>query len=178
MYAIIETGGKQYRVTPGDVVSLEKLDGAPGQTVTFDKVLLIGGKADGQALVGTPYLAQASLHGEIVEQSKGEKLLTIKYRRRKGYRRMIGHRQMLTRVLVTKVEDGKGGTAAFDASKRNEVLMKASVPFATKPEKKPAAPKKLAAAPAETAHKAAAPKKAPAEKKTATKKTTTSKKKA
>src|SRR5262249_14579569 len=146
----------------------------------FDKVLLIGGKADGQALVGAPYVAQASLHGEIVEQSKGEKLLTIKYRRRKGYRRMIGHRQMLTRVLVTKVEDGKGGTAAFDASKRNEVLMKASVPFAKKTEKKAPAPKKLASAHAdgEAPAKTAAPKKAPATKKAAATKTTTSKKKA
>lgn len=135
MYAIIETGGKQYRVTPGDVLSLEKLDGNIGQTVTFDKVLLVGGKSDAQVLVGTPYVAQATLLAEIVEQAKGEKILTIKYRRRKGYRRMMGHRQMLTRVLVTKLEDGKGQTLAFDAAKRADVLRKASVKFSSRQEK-------------------------------------------
>lgn len=129
MYAIIETGGKQYRVTPGDVVALEHLNGDVGQTVTFDKVLLIGGKADSQILVGAPYLAQATLQGEIVEQTRGEKLLTIKYKRRKGYRRMIGHRQELTRVLVTKITDGKGQSITFESGKRADVLKKASVPF-------------------------------------------------
>ncbi len=137
MYAIIETGGKQYRVTPGDVVSLEKLDGSVGQTVTFDKVLLIGGQADAAGvLVGTPYVSQASLQAEIVDQTRGEKLLTIKYRRRKGYRRMIGHRQSLTRILVTKIDDGRGHALSFESSKRKEILMKASVPFAVKTEKK------------------------------------------
>jgi large subunit ribosomal protein L21 len=133
MYAIIETGGKQYRVTAGDVVSLEKLDGEAGKMVTFDKVLLIGGKPDNQVLVGTPYLAQATLEAEILQQAKGEKILTIKYKRRKGYRRMMGHRQMLTRVLVTKINDGRGQATTFDASQRAEALRrKASIPFSTR----------------------------------------------
>lgn len=164
MYAIIETGGKQYRVAAGDVVSFEHLNGDVGQTVTFDKVLLIGGKSDNQVMVGKPYVDSAKLQAEIVEQSKGEKLLTIKYRRRKGYRRMIGHRQLLTRFLITKIEDGKGQSAAFDTAKRADALRTASVPTrkkervakaATKPAAKKAAAAATAAAPKAAAKKTA-----------------------
>ncbi|MBI3556483.1 MAG: 50S ribosomal protein L21 [Deltaproteobacteria bacterium] len=177
MYAIIETGGKQYRVTSGDVVSLESLKGDVGQTVTFEKVLLIGGKSDNQTLVGAPYVAKAALQAEIVEHTRGEKILTIKYKRRKGYRRTMGHRQELTRVLVTKIDDGHGQAITLDAAKRKEVLVKASVPFSkrqaeheakhasAKPaSKKAAAPKAPSAKPSAAAAKAAA-----APKKTTTK---------
>lgn len=180
MYAIIETCGKQYRVTPGDVVFLDRLDGNVGQTVTFDKVLLIGGKGEGAVLVGTPYLSNAALQGEIVEQSRGEKLLTIKYKRRKGYRKMIGHRQALTKVLVTRLEDGQGQNVSFDAAKRVEFLKKANVATAKQAEKKPA---KAAAPKAESVAKTAAPAKTAAKKNTTTKtasasKSTAAKKKA
>jgi large subunit ribosomal protein L21 len=176
MYAIIETGGKQYRVTPGDVVALEKLEGSVGQTITFDKVLLVGGKTDSKVLVGTPYVTKAALQAEIVEQGKGEKLLTIKYKRRKGYRRMIGHRQDLTRVLITKIEDGQGQSLAFEAAKRPDVLRKASVAFSERKAKRAAehgtkAPKKTAAS--AKAEGAASKKTAGASK---AKKTTTTKK--
>lgn len=173
MYAIIETGGKQYRVAPGDVVSLEKLDGNVGQKLTFDKLLLIGGKANSQTLIGTPYVEKALLEAEIVEQTKGEKIRTVKYRRRKGYRRTLGHRQLLTRILVTKVEDGQGETSQFDATKRNEILRKASVKFSTRQalhEQKHQ--EKLQAATSQTTKKKAAPaasesaEKAPTKKKT------------
>jgi len=127
MYAIIETGGKQYRVSPGDVVFLEKLTGDVGQTLTFDKVLLVGGEGNSQVLVGTPYVAKALTQVEIVAHDKGEKLLTIKYKRRKGYRRMIGHRQNITKVLVTKIDNGQGQATQFDAAKRGEALRKASI---------------------------------------------------
>lgn len=165
MYAIIETGGKQYRVTPGDVVNVERLQGDVGMTVTLDKILLIGGQADKQVLVGTPYLSSASLQAEIVDQSRGEKLRTIKYRRRKGYRRQIGHRQELTRLLVTKIDDGRGHALAFDAAKRTAALKKASI--ATAAAKKEA----KAAAPAEkkTKAKSATAKATTAKKKTASK---------
>lgn len=183
MYAIIETGGKQYRVTPGDVVSLEKLDGNVGQTITFDKVLLIGGKADNNVIVGTPYVAQAALAAEIVEQAKGEKILTIKYRRRKGYRRTMGHRQLLTRVLVTKIEDGQGQTLAFDAAKRADILRKASVPFSTRQKDHQAKHEAAKAASAPSASsakktKSAQPASAPTtvQKNSAPRKTTTKKK--
>jgi large subunit ribosomal protein L21 len=127
MYAIIQASGKQYRVTPGDIISLDRLGGAVGETLKFDQVLLIGGTTDNQVLVGTPFVAQASTHAEIVDHSRGEKLLTIKYKRRKGYRRTIGHRQDLTRVLITKIEDGQGNQILFDTAKRNETLQKASI---------------------------------------------------
>lgn len=166
MYAIIETGGKQYRVTTGDVVSFEKLAGNIGDTVTFDKVLLMGGGTDAKVLVGRPYIEKATLEAEIVEQAKGDKIVTIKYKRRKGYRRTIGHRQMLTRVLVTKIANGST-VAEFDVTKRKEVLTKASVPV-----KALAAKAAASTAAAKTATKKAAA----APKKTVAKKTTTKKK--
>lgn len=152
MYAIIETGGKQYRVTTGDVLNIEKITGKAGDKVKFDKVLLVGGK-DNKTLVGKPYVASAALEAEIVDDTfRGDKIVTIKYKRRKQYRRTMGHRQDLFRILVTKIEDGQGGKAEFDSSKRKEVLMKASV--------KTAAPKaaKTTAAKTEKTKKAAAPK--------------------
>lgn len=141
MYAIIETGGKQYRLSVGTVVNIEKLPQTLGEKVSFDKVLLVG--SEEQTLVGTPYVAKASLEGEVVSQAKGDKILTIKYRRRKGFRKSIGHRQLLTRLLVTKIEDGAGKADTFDNSKRAEVLHKASIALAeTAPKtKKEAAPK-------------------------------------
>jgi large subunit ribosomal protein L21 len=171
MYAIIESGGKQYRVSLGDVVSFERLAGDVGQTVTFDKVLLVGGKPE-SVLVGTPYVAKATLQAEIVEQTRGEKLLTNKYKRRKGYRRMIGHRQELTRLLVTKLDSGNGQAEQFDSAKRAEALTKASVKFSNRQ------------ADRQAKHAAAAPKKAKTEKSkaettgTTTKKTTKTKTKA
>ncbi len=174
MYAIIETGGKQYRVTPGDVIEFERLPGNKGENITLDKVLLISGKD--KTLVGRPYLSSAKLQAEIVEQDyKGEKLLTIKYIRRKQYRRTIGHRQMFTRVLVTKLEDGQGGNLDFDTAKRAEILTKASVKFSTrqadhqakhmsaagseKPAKKVTAKKTTETKKAAPARKSSAPKK-------------------
>lgn len=132
MYAIVETGGKQYRVTPGDLVNVERLQGDIGTMITLDKVLLIGGKADSAVLVGKPYVAKATLQAEIVDQSRGDKIRIIKYKRRKQYRRQMGHRQELTRLLVTKIEDGTGQSLSFDAAKRAEVLRKASVATAEK----------------------------------------------
>ncbi|HRK01449.1 MAG TPA: 50S ribosomal protein L21 [Oligoflexia bacterium] len=162
MYAIIETGGKQYRVAPGEVHTFEHINGNVGDSITFDKVLLVGTQG-GDTSVGTPYVNQATAIGEIVQQTRGEKLLTIKYRRRKGYRRTIGHRQELTRVLVTKLANGAGSETQYDSAKRNELLIKASVPFAAAKTEKPRKAK-LAAAP--TSEKAAktATKKAPAKK--------------
>jgi large subunit ribosomal protein L21 len=99
-YAVIKTGGKQYRVAKGDVVIVEKLDGEAGAPITFSEVLLTGEGADvktGSALAG------AAVGGEIVEQTKGEKLIAFKYRRRKGYHRTVGHRQKLTKVKITSI---------------------------------------------------------------------------
>ncbi len=127
MYAIIETGGKQYCITPGEVLSVEKLNAKQGEKVTFDKILLVGGKSEHPTLVGAPYLPQALAEAEVVAQTRGDKIRIIKYRRRKGYRKTQGHRQSITRLLVTKVEDGQGGKLEFDSTKRKEVLQKASI---------------------------------------------------
>lgn len=167
MYAIIETGGKQYRVTTGDVVELERLPGNKGENITLDKVLLVSDKEN--TLVGKPYLSSAKLQGEIVEQDyKGDKILTIKYIRRKQYRRTIGHRQMFTRILVTKIEDGQGKKVEFDSAKRKEVLKKASVPFSTRQKDHQA--KIMGSAEATKSAKKAAPRKVAAPAKKAAKK--------
>ena len=103
MYAVIATGGKQYRVQPGETIKIEKLEGAKDQgAVTFDQVLLF---ADGdQVKVGAPTVPGAKVTGEVlIASGKGEKLLIYKYRRRKGYRRKNGHRQLFTAVKFTGI---------------------------------------------------------------------------
>ena len=133
MYAIIESGGKQYRVTTGDVLSVEKLEGPVGQKLTFNELLLVSGTT---TLVGTPFVEKAAVEAEIVEHTKGEKIRTIKYKRRKGYRRTMGHRQILTRLLITRLEDGQGNKLECDSNKRKEALIKASVKFSVRAEKR------------------------------------------
>jgi large subunit ribosomal protein L21 len=100
-YAIIETGGKQYRVAVGDLLAIEKLPLEPGSVVTFDRVLMVGG--DGAAQVGTPLVAGASVTGQIEEQFRGPKIVVFKYKPKKRYRRKTGHRQSLTRVAITGI---------------------------------------------------------------------------
>jgi large subunit ribosomal protein L21 len=98
MYAVIAAGGKQYKVEEGDVLRIEKVNGNVGDTVTFDKVLLL---ADGDALtIGQPMVANASVNARIVEQDKAKKIIVFKYKRRKGYRRTHGHRQPYTAVKI------------------------------------------------------------------------------
>ncbi len=100
-YAVIETGGKQYRVKQGDLLDVEKLIGEPGAKVTLDRVLAINA---GSALVlGKPVVSGAAVVAEIVAQHRGEKVINFKKKRRKGYHRKIGHRQSLTRLKVASV---------------------------------------------------------------------------
>jgi large subunit ribosomal protein L21 len=101
MYALIETGGKQYRVTEGDVIQVEKIDLPVGSIWEENRVLMISN--DGPVLVGTPTLAGAKVVGEIIEQGRGEKIVVFKYKRRKNYRRTQGHRQSYTGIKVTKI---------------------------------------------------------------------------
>ena len=101
MYAIIRTGGKQYRVQKGDVVRLERLDGAVGTSVTLDEVLLVGG--EGEARVGSPRVEGASVVGTVVEQDRDAKIRVFKYKKRKHYRRTRGHRQSFTAVRIDAV---------------------------------------------------------------------------
>ena len=101
MYAIIKTGGKQYRVQKGDVVRVERLAGTVGATVTLEDVLLVGG--DGEPRVGSPRIAGASVVGTVVAQDRDAKVRVFKYKKRKHYRRTRGHRQSYTAVRIDAV---------------------------------------------------------------------------
>jgi large subunit ribosomal protein L21 len=103
MYAVIQTGGKQYRVEPGKTVVVEKLVGDAGAKVVFDQVLLVSSGDGGSVSVGKPTLAGAKVTGEIVEQTRGDKLVVFKFRRRKNYVRRNGHRQDVTVVKVNEI---------------------------------------------------------------------------
>ncbi len=104
MYAIIETGSKQYRVEKDTVLSIEKIPEDKGATVTFDRVLLAS--HDDQITVGTPLLQGAKVMGQIVDQYKGAKVIAFKKKRRHGYQRTRGHRQNLTKVKITDIQLG------------------------------------------------------------------------
>ena len=174
MYAVIKTGGKQYRVQPGDVIVVEKLDGEAGANVSFGDVLMLGG--DKGVTLGAPMIAGATVAATLVETRKGEKIKIFKKTRRQGYRRTNGHRQMESVLRITGI-DGAGEKAKWDGE--TSLMTKAEMnlrarglaPRVEEAEAKPAkAPKaaaaKKAAAPkaAKTETKAAPAKKAPAKK--------------
>ncbi len=103
MYAVIETGGKQYRVEQGMLLEHERLDGAnPGDPVTFDKVLMV--VTDDEVKVGDPYLTDVAVKGEVKEERRGDKVVVFRYKSKKGYRRKKGHRQPYMRTLITAIE--------------------------------------------------------------------------
>jgi len=105
MFAVIKTGGKQYRVATDDVLQVEKIAGNPGDVVEFGEVLVVGGDTP---LLGTPTVAGALVAGEVLEQGRGPKVIAFKKRRRKNSRRKRGHRQEFTRVRITEIlTDGK-----------------------------------------------------------------------
>ena len=189
MYAVVKTGGKQYRVTKDDTILVEKLDADEGQTVTLPDVILLG---DGDKVtVGTPVVANASVEAQVVSQTRGPKIIIFRRKRRKNHRRTQGHRQDLTLLKITQINTSgkKVATPAKKAATKAEAkpaAKKESTPAkkaATKAEVKPAAKKeaapakkpaakaeakpavKKAAAKTTTAKKAAAPKKATAKKK-------------
>ena len=100
MYAVIQTGGKQYRVQQGDVIFVEKLDCQAGDTVSFDKVLLVGGE---ESKIGTPVVQGASVEGKVLSQVKSQKIVVYKYKAKKNERKKQGHRQPYTKVEITAV---------------------------------------------------------------------------
>lgn len=126
MYAVIETGGKQYRVQPGDIVQIEKLEGDPGTSMTFGNVLMVGkpGTDSTQIWLGKPFLSGASIEAEVVGQGRGEKVMIVKMKRRKQYRRTQGHRQFQTQVLVTSLDNGAGEKLALSADDKKAKLAK------------------------------------------------------
>jgi large subunit ribosomal protein L21 len=176
MYAVIKTGGKQYRVQAGDLLVVEKLEGEPGAAVAFGEVLMLG---EGEAVtVGAPTVDGAVVSGTLLETRKGEKVKIFKKIRRQGYRRTRGHRQFESVVRVTSVV-GAGLEAKWDGAidltpkvilnARARGLGDAAVPatIPTASEAAPAAPKKAAKAPKAEATTEAAPKKKAAPKKAA-----------
>ncbi|MCA0755266.1 50S ribosomal protein L21 [Paenibacillus sp. N4] len=102
MFAIIVTGGKQYKVQEGDVIYIEKLDSEAGESVTFDRVLAVS-KGDG-LVTGTPVVAGATVTGKVEKQGKGQKIIVYKYKAKKNYRRKQGHRQPFTKVTIEKIQ--------------------------------------------------------------------------
>jgi len=101
MYAVIETGGKQYKVSEGDVIFVEKLGVEEGEAVTFDKVLIVGNDAD--VTIGAPTVAGATVEGKVVKNGKAKKIYVFKMKRKKNYRRKKGHRQPFTKVEISKI---------------------------------------------------------------------------
>jgi large subunit ribosomal protein L21 len=104
MFAVIKTGGKQYRVAAQDVITIQKLEAQPGETVTFGEVLMV--TRDGSTDVGAPTIAGASVSGEVVRQTRGDKVIAFKKRRRQNSRRKRGHRQDFTVVRITDIALG------------------------------------------------------------------------
>jgi len=176
MFAVIKTGGKQYKVAEGDEIIVEKLDAEAGNDVTFDNVLMLG--AEGKVTIGEPTVSGASVVARVSEQRKGAKVTIMKKRQRSTYRRKRGHRQSETVVLIESIlADGKKAPAKKAATKKAPAEdkapaaeKKAATPAAKAAPKKAAKPKAEAeAAPKTAAPKTAAPKKA-APKKAAPKK--------
>jgi large subunit ribosomal protein L21 len=102
MYAVVKTGGKQYRVSKGDRVRIEKIPGDVGTEVSFDQVLMIGGTDD--VKVGTPVVSGATVSARIVKQDRSRKVMVFKFKRRQGYKKKQGHRQAYTQVEITGIE--------------------------------------------------------------------------
>lgn len=102
MYAIIQTGGKQYQVSPGDVIRIETLDGEKGAQVSIPNVLFLA--QDQEIRVGKPYLEGISVVGEILYQGRDRKILIFKHKRRKGYKKLVGHRQPYTQLKIKEIQ--------------------------------------------------------------------------
>lgn len=101
MYAVIASGGKQYRVSEGDVIQVEKLGREDGEQVSFDKVLMLGG--DGETLIGDPTVKNARVLATVTENGKGDKLIVYKFKRKIGYHRKKGHRQLFTKLKIDSI---------------------------------------------------------------------------
>jgi large subunit ribosomal protein L21 len=161
MFAVIRTGGKQYRVAPNDIIEVEKIAGRPGDIVELAEVLLLGGASP---KTGSPTIAGALVAAEVLEQKRGDKVIVFKKKRRKNYRRTKGHRQELTALRITEIlTDGKKPSKVATKPEPKKAVKKPEPKTEAKPktDKKPA-PKKAEAKPAAKKAKSAA--KAPAKK--------------
>ncbi|MBR6351836.1 MAG: 50S ribosomal protein L21 [Firmicutes bacterium] len=121
MYAVVQTGGKQYRVSEGDVISVEKLNAEAGSTVVLNEVLVIGGEAE--TVVGKPFIEGAAVSAEVLENGKGKKVIIFKYKAKKDYRRKQGHRQPYTKLQIKSISangEFKAEPAKAEAVKAEE----------------------------------------------------------
>lgn len=166
MFAVVRTGGKQYRVAAGDKIAVEKLAGEAGDTVTLGDILLAG---EGDSIADA---SKVAVSAEIIAQAKSDKVVVFKKRRRHNYRRKAGHRQQLTLLRILSVGDSKAPTKKAAAPKKEAAPKTEAAPKAAAPKAAPAkkAPAKKAAATKAPAKKAAAADKAPAAKKAPAKK--------
>jgi len=159
MYAVIKTGGKQYRVTSGDVITVEKLLGEPGDTIEVGQVIMLG-EAGQAPTLGNPLVEKAAVFAEVLEQGKADKVIIFKKKRRQNYRRLKGHRQLTTvlRILDVSPTGTKPAAAPKKAKKEDagDAAPAKEAKTATKAKKKPAA--KKPAAKKAAAKKKAAPK--------------------
>jgi large subunit ribosomal protein L21 len=140
MFAVIRTGGKQYRVAPNDIIKVEKIAGKPGEIVELAEVLLLGGDSP---KTGSPTIAGALVAAEVLEQTRGDKVVVFKKKRRKNYRRKKGHRQDLTALRITEIlTDGKKPSKVAAKPEPKKAEKKPEPAKAEKAEKKPVAAKK------------------------------------
>lgn len=102
MYAIVKSGGKQYKVSPGDIVKVDKIEGEAGKNLVFEDILMVVDDND-RIEIGRPILTDVKVSGEITKQTKGEKIIVFKSKKRKGYRKKTGHRQLLTEVKIKEI---------------------------------------------------------------------------
>lgn len=149
MYAVIRTGGKQYRVAPDDIIEVEKLAGEAGEIIQFSEVLMLGGEGDTQ--IGTPTVSGASVAAQVIEQKRADKIIVFKKKRRKNYRRKKGHRQHLTAVRITEILTGGKKPSKVEAKPapakkpaKAEAKSEDKEPAKKAPAKKPAAKKPAA----------------------------------
>jgi large subunit ribosomal protein L21 len=167
MYAIVDIAGQQFKVEKDKKLFVHRLEGDAGSEVSFDRVLLI--ENDGKVTIGDPVIKNAAVSAKVVEHVKGDKVLVFKKKRRKGYQKLNGHRQYLTRIEITGINEKaeKKATAAADVKKPSPAASKADATAAVKSESgsKPVAEKPVAA---EKPAAKATPAKKPAEKKAAT----------
>jgi large subunit ribosomal protein L21 len=153
MYAVVSSGGKQYRVEAGSTLTLERLDGEPGSSLTFDRVLLIGDGDD--VTVGTPVVAGASVSATVLGEALGPKLVIFKFKQKVKYRRRTGHRQHLTRVRIDAIHPTAARRAAAASGTADEEPKATAAPAAARARATKAAAAK-SAAPKAAARKAAA----------------------
>jgi large subunit ribosomal protein L21 len=153
MYAVVDSGGKQYRVEPGRTLVLDRLDAEAGATVTFDRVLLIGD--DDSITLGTPTVSGATVRGTVLEHGRGPKVIVFRFRPKAHYRRRTGHRSELTRVRIDEIATGTGRKAAAKAPAKDDAS-----------EQTQAAPAKTKTASAKAGARGGAPRKAAAPRKT------------